>query len=123
MKSTILVVDDEPDIVLMIRTILRSAGYEVMTAGSVREADQVLSAEEPDLVLLDIRLPDGEGWEILERLVEEGRHERLPVVMISAHSTPSTAVRALESGARAYIVKPFTADQLIGTIDTQLRAS
>jgi DNA-binding response OmpR family regulator len=116
MNGRILIVDDEPDIVFMIKVILRSEGLEVLPASSVAEARQQLSAEDPDLVLLDLRLSDGEGWEVLQDLRKDGRLERTPVVVLSAHASPGTIKRALQEGAKSYVTKPFIAGELLETI-------
>ena len=116
MSTRVLVVDDEPDIVFMIKVILRSEGYEVAQASGVEEARAQLSDADPDLVLLDLRLSDGEGWEVLRDLREAGRLERIPVVMLSAHASPGTIQRALNEGARGYVTKPFVTSELVGAV-------
>jgi len=116
MSGRILVVDDEPDIVFMLKVILRSEGFDVIPATSVAEAREQLSSEDPDLVLLDLRLSDGEGWEVLQNLRDEGRLDRSPVVILSAHASPGTIKRALDEGAASYVTKPFIASELVGTV-------
>ena len=122
--TTTLIVEDESDLRLMTRMILESRpGFQVLEAESGAEALALLDRAEIDLVLLDIRLPDMEGWSILERLTEQGRFPELPVVMVSAHSTPSTAQRALREGVRAYVTKPFTSDELFDAIERAMPAA
>ncbi len=119
--ATTLIVEDESDLRLMTRMILESrGGFEVLEAESGAEALALLDRTAIDLVLLDIRLPDMEGWDILDRLSEQGRFPALPVVMVTAHSTPSTAERALRQGVRAYVTKPFTTDELLDAIGRAL---
>ena len=123
MALTALIVEDESDLRLMTRMILESRpGYDVLEAENGAEALAVLNRSDVDLVLLDIRLPDMEGWDVLERLTEQGRFPELPVVMVSAHSTPSTAERALREGVRAYVTKPFTSEELFDAIAIALPA-
>jgi two-component system, OmpR family, response regulator VicR len=119
---TVLVVDDEPDIVYMIRVILRSQGYEVVTASGVREARSYLAEQTPSMILLDLRLADGEGWEVLETARTDERLKTVPVVILSAHTTPSTAKTGAERGANAYITKPFAATDLVDTVRSLLSA-
>lgn len=121
--NRVLVVDDEADIVYMVKVILRSAGFEVTAASGVEDALFELSREDPDLVLLDLRLGDGEGWEVLSHLKEDGRTTRIPVIILSAHASPSTSERAINEGARGYIAKPFVASSLIETIRTHMSPS
>ena len=123
MALTALIVEDEGDLRLMTRMILESRpGYDVLEAENGAEALAVLDRSQIDLILLDIRLPDMEGWDILDRLTEQGRFPELPVVMVSAHSTPSTAERALREGVRAYVTKPFTSEELFDAIARALPA-
>ena len=114
--SRVLVVDDEPDIVYMVKVILRSAGFDVTAASGVEDAMTRLSGDDPDLVLLDLRLGDGEGWTVLEHLRAEGRTDTIPVIILSAHANPSTTERATREGARAYITKPFVASALLAAV-------
>jgi CheY-like chemotaxis protein len=120
MTKSVLVVDDEPDIVYMIRVILRSAGYDVVAAESVAEGLEKLAAREPDLILLDLRLSDGEGWQLLEAMRADGRIDRIPVIILSAHATPSAADRAVAEGAKGYITKPFVAGNLVSAVQEWL---
>lgn len=122
MSSRVLIVDDEPDIVFMIKVILRSEGYEVVPAASVAEARAQLSHDDPDLVLLDLRLSDGEGWEVLDDLREGGRLPRTPVVILSAHASPGTIERARERGAASYVTKPFITSELLNAVKDVLSA-
>lgn len=119
-----LIVEDETDLRLMTRMILESRpGYDVLEAENGEEALAMLEDSEVDLVLLDIRLPDMEGWDILAHLTEQGRFPDLPVVMVSAHSTPSTAERAIREGVKAYVTKPFTSEELFEAIRRALPAA
>jgi DNA-binding response OmpR family regulator len=116
MSSHVLIVDDEPDILFMIKVILRSEGYEVTEASGVQAAREELSEDDPALVLLDLRLSDGEGWDVLRDLREAGRLGRIPVVILSAHASPGTIRRALDEGAAGYVTKPFITSELIGAV-------
>jgi DNA-binding response OmpR family regulator len=116
MTRRILVIDDEPDIQFMVKVILRSEGFEITAAANVEEARRRLEADDPDLVLLDLRLSDGEGWDILEDLRSSGRLERSPVVILSAHASPAMIDRGLEDGAAGYVTKPFIASELVDAV-------
>lgn len=122
MKRKVLVVDDEADIVMVVRLILGRSGYDVVEARSVQEGKDALATGEPDAVLLDLRLPDGEGWEILDELVAAERHRSSPVIILSAHATDSTRERAMRKGATGYVSKPFTAEQLTSAVEGAMRA-
>ena len=120
MGRRILVIDDEPDIVYMVKVILRSAGCEVSTAAGVKEGTAMIESEAPDLILLDLRLTDGDGMEVLEAMRANGKIETIPVLILSAHATPTTSEKALAAGARGYITKPFIAGQLVEAVNAQL---
>ena len=116
--SRVFVVDDEPDIVYMVKVILRSAGFDVESASGVEDAITHLRSNDPDLVLLDLRLGDGDGWQVLSELSSDGRTDRIPVIILSAHANPTAAERAIREGARGYIAKPFAASRLLETVRT-----
>jgi CheY-like chemotaxis protein len=118
----ILVVEDEDDLRLMTRFMFQSrTQFRVIEASTGAQAVKLVESEPIDVMLLDLRLPDMEGWEVLETLAGKGLFPALPVVMVSAHSTPSAASReALERGVRGYVRKPFTAEELFEVVRTAL---
>lgn len=123
MSRTILIIDDEPDLVLMIRVALELHGYRVLDAGTGLDGLAAILREEPDAVLLDLRLPDIEGWDVLERLNAEGKLDTQPIIIISAHGSPGTPKRALDLGCRAFLRKPFHPDELIEVVDRVLTSA
>ena len=112
--ATILVVDDERLIRWSLEQQLQREGYVVVLAETGSEALHKAQVESPDLVLLDVRLPDADGLEILERL--RTAESDLPVIMITAHGGVESAVRAMKLGAHDYIIKPFDMDELKLTV-------
>jgi two-component system response regulator (stage 0 sporulation protein F) len=118
--ASILVVDDEPDVRLLIRVILEREGHDVKEAGDGAEALDLVQRVDPDVILLDIRMPGIDGWEVLEQLRESGRLSSTAVVMISAHSTPTVAQEAIDLGCRAFITKPFRAQDVTSTVQDVL---
>ncbi|MBC8229065.1 sigma-54-dependent Fis family transcriptional regulator [bacterium] len=104
-ETTILVVDDEPGIIAMLSGLLKDEGYAVVTADSGREALNQIKQTRVDLVMLDLRLPDLDGLEVLRRIRFDDA--TLPVIMMSAHGTIPTAVEATKLGAYDFIEKPF----------------
>ncbi|HEU0130755.1 MAG TPA: response regulator [Mycobacteriales bacterium] len=112
--TKVLVVDDEPDIALICRLALTIAGFEVDERDTGQGALDYLAEGRPDVVLLDLRLPDLSGWDVLDRLRESGRLDSLNVVLFSAHA--SAADTAVEAGCVSFIAKPFTPDDLVATV-------
>ncbi len=123
MSDTILVVDDEPDLRLLVRMTLEGAGYDVAEAATAAEAVRQAIAVRPQLILLDIRLPDAEGFEVLRTLKETPELTDTPVVMMSAHSSPPTLRKAEVIGSHDYLVKPFKQDALLAVVRKHLPAS
>jgi DNA-binding response OmpR family regulator len=120
-KKKLLVIDDDPDILKVLRANLELYGYTAVTADSWTKARAILDDQVPDLIILDLTLPDGDGLEIC-RLIKEENH-RVPVIMLTARDSISDKVTGLESGADDYIVKPFETLELIARIKACLRRS
>jgi DNA-binding NtrC family response regulator len=118
MSTNILVVDDERIVRRSLEHALREAGYVVSSAESVAEALRAVGVEIPSLVLLDYRLPDGTGIDVLRQLQKLA--PQLPVVMITAHASIGGAVEAMKVGAYDYISKPFEVDDLLLTVERAL---
>ena len=114
MKSTggILVVDDDPDLREFLRLILTSMGFEVTSAANGQEALHVMEGHDPDLILLDMKMPVMNGWEFCRVL--EGRDARPPIVVLTA--APDPAVRAAEAHADGWLGKPFEYADLEATV-------
>src|SRR5215471_13446361 len=118
-KPRILVIDDDAGIRESLRMTLEYDGYDVAGAATGQEGLALVEREAPDLVLLDVKMPGMDGLDVLTRL--HSMHETLPVVMISAHGTPSSAVEAIRKGALDFLEKPFeSTDRLRVTIQNAL---
>ncbi len=111
--TTILVVEDENDIQDVLEFNLRQAGYEVLTAAKGRDALRMAREQRPDLVLLDLMLPDVPGTEVCRQLKEDSATRRIPVVMVTARGDEIDRVVGFELGADDYIVKPFSVRELV----------
>ncbi len=118
MPSTILVVDDEPQILQTVEGILSDEGFEVVTAAEGETAFRLVSEENPDLVLLDIALPGMDGLEVLQEMKRQ--HPTLPVIMVSAYGSVENAVKATRLGAYDFIEKPPHADKIVLTVKNAL---
>jgi two-component system nitrogen regulation response regulator NtrX len=118
-KARILVIDDEAGIRESLRMTLEYEGYEIIGAATGQEGLALVERDAPDLVLLDVKMPGMDGLDVLTRI--HSMHEALPVVMISAHGTPTTAVEAIRKGAIDFLEKPFeSTDRLRVTIQNAL---
>jgi DNA-binding response OmpR family regulator len=114
----ILVVDDDPDIRLLLRELLERRGYSLTEARDGNEALRVLFAERPDLVVLDVQMPGLDGWQTLERIRELSD---VPVVMLTARATELEKTRGLRAGADDYVTKPFGRQELLARVEGLLR--
>jgi two-component system KDP operon response regulator KdpE len=109
----VLVVDDEPQILRGLKVVLRSAGFQVAQAATKREALDAIAVRPPDVIILDLVLPDGNGVEVCE---EVRRWSTLPIIVLSAVGDEREKVRALDAGADDYVTKPFGTDELTARI-------
>jgi two-component system KDP operon response regulator KdpE len=114
----ILVVDDEPQIRRFLRTSLLAQDYLISEAGSVAEAMSMVGQAMPDLVVLDLGLPDGEGYEVISKLRAASQ---IPIIVLSVRDDEGGKVRALDLGADDYVTKPFGMEELVARIRTALR--
>jgi DNA-binding response OmpR family regulator len=117
-SASVLVVDDDPDVRALVSTLLGRAGYQVTEAQDGRAALKALYGERPDLVVLDVNMPDLDGWATLERIRELSD---VPVVMLSARGEELEKVRALRAGADDYVTKPFGRQELLARVESVLR--
>lgn len=118
--ARILIVDDEPTILATMAPLLRARGYTVATATSGYGALDAVARTSPDLVILDLGLPDLDGVDVCRRL-REGRN--LPIVVLSARDAERDKVAALDAGADDYVTKPFGSEELLARIRAALRRS
>jgi len=118
MNKTILTVDDEPRFIRLIEANLKSAGYDVETALDGKEAIEQVVAKKPNLVLLDVMMPEMDGFEVLDRIRE---FSNIPVIMLTAKGEEADRVEGLNRGADDYIVKPFSATELLARVNAVLR--
>jgi DNA-binding response OmpR family regulator len=112
----ILVADDEPDIVTIVEMILRSQGYDVLKAANGLEALELAERHSPDLILLDIMMPDMDGWEVLRLLHVDPSTSEIPVAMISAKTGSRAKITSMQEGAVDYITKPFDSQELLSKV-------
>ncbi len=119
-KIQVLVVDDEPRYLKLVRYNLEAAGYEVITAANGEEALSLVAGKSPDLIILDIRLPGIDGYEVCARIRE---FSSVPIIMLTAKGEQREKVQGLRLGADDYITKPFGAEELMARVETVLRRS
>ena len=116
--SRVLVVDDDADIRLLVRTLLERTGVAVNEAANGRDGMREFHTSRPDLVILDVSMPELDGWQMLERIRDMSD---VPVLMLTARGDELERVRGLQSGADDYVVKPFGRQELVARVQALLR--
>ena len=117
-NTRVLVVDDEAAILRFLKPALEANGYEMVSAGTVAEATKRIAAESPDIVLLDLGLPDGDGKEVIKRARE---WSDVPIIVLSARERETEKIESLDLGADDYVNKPFNVGELLARMRTALR--
>jgi DNA-binding response OmpR family regulator len=123
MTRKVLIVDDEPNIVISLEFLLQQSGYEVGIARDGEEALAQMIAFQPDLVLLDIMLPLRSGFEVCQKIRENSAWDRVKVIMLSAKGRELEVSKGLALGADAYITKPFSTKALVEQVRALLASS
>ena len=118
MQRTILVVDDEPKIVRLVRSYLETAGYRVLTAENGQEALERFRADRPDLIVLDLMIPGIDGLDVARAV---RKHSETPIIMLTARTEESDRLVGLELGADDYVLKPFSPKELVARVRAVLR--
>jgi CheY-like chemotaxis protein len=116
----VLVVDDAPQNVKLLRVILKDAGYRVSEATSGSQALEKLRTERPDALILDVRMPGMTGYEVSQAVRRDPEFATLPIIMLTALSQPDERIRGIEAGATDFISKPFNKKELLASLATSL---
>src|SRR5882757_5141662 len=117
--ARLLVVEDEPNILELLSASLRYAGFDVVTAAAGTEAVQAAQRHRPDLIVLDVMLPDMDGFDVIRRLRGGGAH--IPVLFLTARDATQDKIRGLTLGGDDYVTKPFSLEEVIARIRAVLR--
>jgi len=123
-QLTVLVVDDDPDLLKLLRTYIKMEGFAVRTA---EKRDDIIAAfrqpPRPDLVLLDVQLPDANGFDVLAKMRLHPLLKAVPVIMLTAEATREAVLRGLQAGADGYVTKPFEPDHVVAAVKAVLGLS
>jgi DNA-binding response OmpR family regulator len=116
MKKVVLIVDDEPTIIAIVEDLLQLKGFESLSAGDAEEAERVIKKHRPDLILLDVMMPNISGFDFCRRLKSLPEYRDIPVIFVSVMNKPEDMAKGKEVGAADYIPKPFDPNDLITRI-------
>ncbi len=122
-KKKILVIDDMPNVVTMVKARLEASGYEVITALDGQQGLTYANAEKPDLIILDIVMPAGGGYSVYTRLKMSPKTQSVPVIFLTAKDKPEDVARAYKLGAEYFVKKPYKPEMLLGTVKKVLESS
>ena len=123
MSKKILAIDDENDVLLIIKTTLTGEGYKVLTASNGFDGLALAEDHKPDIIILDLRMPEMDGMEVLDQLRENEKTEKTPVIILTGVSDKEKIREALDKGIIYYIVKPFECQDLVSKVNLALKAA
>ena len=115
-KPKVLVIDDEYPCVLLIETNLKLSGYEVSSAINGSQGLEKAKSEQPNLIILDVNLPDIKGWEVYETLKQQTETKHIPVIFVTGYAQDTAIIKGLDMGAVKYVTKPFDPVELVKTV-------
>lgn len=118
----VLIVDDDPYILMSLEFLMKKSGYEVLVARNGSEALEHINEQCPNLVILDIMMPDVDGYEICKYIKNDSNLQQIKVIFISAKTTDEAIQKGLQLGADQYITKPFNTKQVVAAVKTLLEA-
>jgi PleD family two-component response regulator len=115
-KAAILIVDDNRNNIELVNSILKKRNYDIYTALSGKKAFEILASTRIDLVLLDVMMPEMDGFEVCVQMKKDAKYKEIPVIFLSAHNNSDAVVKGFEVGGADYIPKPFHNEELIARV-------
>jgi two-component system, cell cycle response regulator DivK len=120
-KGHILVVEDNLDNYELVRTILEMVGYDTFLAINGRDGVNAARKQKPDLILMDMSMPEMDGWDATKRIRKNPETAKIPIIALTVHTLPLEMKRALDAGVDAYLPKPYDAGQLIRVVESTFK--
>ncbi|MGL5194154.1 MAG: response regulator transcription factor [Chroococcales cyanobacterium] len=120
-QKRLLLIDDDPNLILLVKDYLEFRGYEVTTAENGREALEILEKEMPDMIICDVMMPEMDGYAFVEQVRKDSRTNWIPVLFLSAKGQSQDRVKGLNTGADVYMVKPFEPEELVSQVEASLK--
>ncbi|NEQ35075.1 MAG: response regulator transcription factor [Okeania sp. SIO3I5] len=117
----LMLVDDDPTLILLVKDYLEFRGYQVITAENGREALELLEEQVPDLIICDVMMPEMDGYTLVQHIRENTATEWVPVLFLSAKGQSQDRIKGLNTGADVYIVKPFEPEELVAQVESSLK--
>lgn len=120
-SKKLLLIDDDPNLILLVKDYLEFQGYEVMTAENGREALEILEHQTPDMIICDVMMPEMDGYALIEKVRQDSRTSWIPFMFLSAKGQSQDRVKGLSTGADVYMVKPFEPEELVAQVESSLK--
>ncbi|MFQ3619156.1 MAG: response regulator, partial [Cyanobacteriota bacterium] len=117
----LLLIDDDPNLILLVKDYLEFRGYEVITSENGQEALEVLQKETPDMIICDVMMPQMDGYSLVEQVRKDPRTSWIPVLFLSAKGQSQDKIKGLNTGADVYMVKPFEPEELVAQVESSLK--
>lgn len=119
-NKKLLLIDDDPNLILLVKDYLEFRGYNVVTAENGREALEVLDQNIPDMIICDVMMPEMDGYSLVKHIRQEPHTNTIPVLFLSAKGQSQDRVKGLNEGADVYMVKPFEPEELVAQVESSL---
>lgn len=120
-SKKLLLIDDDPNLILLVKDYLEFQGYDVVTAENGRDALEILEQQVPDMIICDIMMPEMDGYALVEKVRQDVRTNWIPVMFLSAKGQSQDRVKGLNTGADVYMVKPFEPEELVAQVESSLK--
>jgi DNA-binding NarL/FixJ family response regulator len=120
-SKQLLLIDDDPNLILLVKDYLEFRGYEVITAENGREALEILERQSPDMIICDVMMPEMDGYALVEQVRQNPRTSWIPVMFLSAKGQSQDRVKGLSTGADVYMIKPFEPEELVAQVESSLK--
>jgi DNA-binding NarL/FixJ family response regulator len=117
----LLLIDDDPNLILLVKDYLEFRGYEVITAENGREALEVLEQDIPDMIICDVMMPEMDGYQFVNQVRQDERTSWIPILFLSAKGQSQDKIKGLNIGADVYMVKPFEPEELVAQVEASLK--
>jgi DNA-binding NarL/FixJ family response regulator len=120
-QKQLLLIDDDPNLILLVKDYLEFRGFAVNTAGNGREALDMLDSTSPDMIICDVMMPEMDGYAFVKQVRENPETEWIPILFLSAKGQSQDRVKGLNTGADVYMVKPFEPEELVAQVESSLK--
>jgi DNA-binding NarL/FixJ family response regulator len=120
-NKKLLLIDDDPNLILLVKDYLEFRGYEVMASGNGREALDILNLNLPDMIICDVMMPEMDGYAFVDKIRQDSRTSWIPIMFLSAKGQSQDKIKGLTTGVDIYMIKPFEPEELVAQVESSLK--